>query len=116
MRIQVENLRLVWPTFRAAGTRCLIISATIEDRTQLEGVRAAVPDVDVTVFRVDAPPELVAERIRTREKGPLLEPFLERTDALARTIARARLEDHVVVNDGAIDDAADEVLRRMGWL
>jgi hypothetical protein len=117
MSLALENLRTTWPNFRRRGARYLIMGATIETRDQLEQFRRAVPDTDVTVCRVTASSATVAARIRRRELGSLLEPFLARTDDLAARIAAADLDDFTVDNDDRpIIDVANDVLARLGWL
>ena len=115
MRLAFHNLRLLLPTFISAGARHLIVSATIESRAQLDEARIALRPYDVTVALITAPPNVVAERIRRREHGALLDDFLARTDALATTIAGAGVADLEVHNDGSVTDAAEELLARLGW-
>ena len=115
MGLAFHNLRLIVPTFVSAGASRLLVSATIESRTQLDEARAALRPYDVTVALITASPAVVAERIRQREHGALLEDFLARTDALAITIAGADVADFEIKNDGEVTDAAEELLARLDW-
>jgi adenylylsulfate kinase-like enzyme len=53
-RVLAENLTLVVSTFRSAGVRHLVMARALLRRSQLDLVRRALPDADVTVFRITA--------------------------------------------------------------
>ncbi len=55
--VLVENLRLIWPTFREAGVRRLVLARYVEDRAQLDEFRAALPGVELFVVRLVASQE-----------------------------------------------------------
>lgn len=111
-----KNLVAVVPNFIDVGARYFIIGATLERREQLEELRALLPDLDMKVCLLTASPATVAERIRQRELGGLLEDFLRRTDDLAAQIAAEQMEDFVVENEGSIAQAAETLAQKLGWL
>lgn len=116
-RLSFRNLAAIWPNFVETGIRYAVLAATVLSRVELEGLRRALPGCELTVVRVAAPPEIVAERIRRREIGNLLEDFLSRTDSVAQTIEGAALEAFSVTNeDRRPSELASEILRRLGWL
>jgi dephospho-CoA kinase len=115
LNLAIMNLQAVWPNFVARGIRSAVLTATITSAEELEQVRRSIPDARITPVLVTASPGLVHARIRAREKGSLLEPFLERTDRLAIETARAVSGAREVANDGSPTDAASEVLELLRW-
>jgi adenylylsulfate kinase len=112
-----ENLRLIWLTFREAGVDRLVLARYVEDCTQLDAFRAALPGVELFVVRLVAPQELVERRLRARDSGAQLAGHLAETAAFAARGAEAALEDAVVENgERALPEVASEVLAAAGWL
>lgn len=117
MGLSLDNLATIWPNYVATGIRYAIVSATLESRDQLDGLMAAMPGSGCVVVLATARPDKVAERIRGREYGNLLEDFLSRTDALAATIEEARLHDFSIATDeGPPKEAATSLLNRLCWV
>lgn len=112
----IDNLRAVWPNFVARGVRCAVLTGTITNARELDQVRLALPDARIMPVLVTAEAELVHARLRAREKGSLLGPFLERTDRLAIETEAAVPDAPKVMNDGTPTDAASEVLALLGWI
>jgi hypothetical protein len=115
--LALRNLAAVWPNFRAAGARRLVLVDVVDSREQLAGYAGAVPGAGFLVVRLRARPETLAGRVRRRETGAGLDRHLRRAAELAAAMERAQVEDLVVETDrrppGAV---AAEVLRRSGWL
>jgi thymidylate kinase len=110
------NLQAIAPNFLAAGARYFVIAATLTSHEELDQLRRAVPEVDLTICRVDVPPQVAVQRIERRELGGLKEDFLARTDALAEQIKDAVTEDVVVVNDGRpITEVAADLFGQLRW-
>jgi adenylylsulfate kinase-like enzyme len=116
-RVLAENLALVVSTFRAAGVGHLVMARALL-HPQLDLVRQALPDVEVTVFRITASAAAVEERLRRRDGGATLRRHLAEALQFASTMDKAALEDERVANEGdrPIRDVATEVLDRLGWL
>lgn len=111
-----KNLRAIAPNFVSEGARYFIIALTLTSREELEELQSAIPEVSLTVCRVEVSPGTAAERIERRELGGLKEDFLTRTDALAQQIRDAGIEDVVVINDDVpITEIAKELVERLGW-
>ena len=112
----LRNLALIWPNFVEAGARKLILTATLESRDGLEGMRGALPGVDLKVVRLIAAPHVIEERLRARERGHLLDRFLERTALLEAQFARLGLEDLTVENGGRPAwEVAEEIVDLLRW-
>ena len=111
--VLVENLRLIWPTFREAGAERLVLARYVEDRAQLDELRAALPGVELVVVRLVATQAVIERRLRARDSGAQLAEHL--AHAAARSEANA-LEDAVVENgDRPLAEVAAEVLAVAGW-
>lgn len=72
-----RNLAAVWSDFAAAGADRLLLSALVEQRTDVEGVVDAVPGASVTIARLHAPLAVLEQRIRAREPGLAVEGELD---------------------------------------
>jgi hypothetical protein len=68
-RVKAQNLAAVWPTYRAAGARCLIAVGGVTSRETVGRYAAMVPDTDLTLCRLRATPERLTERVFRRGLG-----------------------------------------------
>ncbi|THV29103.1 adenylyl-sulfate kinase [Glycomyces paridis] len=124
-RLKARNLAALWRTHREAGSEHLVVSGAGGGAATTRHYLDALPDCEPAIFRLDARPETLAERIRMRGKGigvelpgddlrGLDEETLERRIAAAHDEA-ARLEndrigDHRIdTSDRNPDQLADDV-------
>ena len=111
-----RNLAAVWPNFVAAGATKAVVTATLESRAELDGLKGALGGVDLTVVRLTTSPEAIAERLRARERGRLLDDFLDRTLVLEANFQQIELEDFTVSNDGRPAwEVAEEIVELLRW-
>ena len=68
-RIKAANLAALWPTFRAAGARYLILTGRVPDRATVDRYAAGVPDAALTLCRLRVGPDGLTERILSRGRG-----------------------------------------------
>jgi len=114
--VLAENLRLIWPTFRAAGVARLVLARFLEDRAQLEEFRAALPGVPLAVVRLVAPAALIESRLRALDAGAQLAEHLAEFAGFAARGEASGLENAVVENgDRPLGDVAADVLAAVGW-
>lgn len=114
--LMLKNLAAVWPNFRALGIDYLVLARVIEDRDQLARYMEAVPEADIKIVRLTAPPQLVQERLKKREVGSFCDHLWQRSQELAPILDAAGVEDFVVVNDGRpVRDVAEETMSTLGW-
>ncbi len=114
--VLAENLRLIWPTFRAAGVERLVLARLLEDRAQLEELRAALAGVHLAVVRLVAPAALIERRLRARDAGAQLAEHLAEFAGFAARAETSALEDAVVENgERPLEEVAAEVLEAAGW-
>ncbi|HVM52183.1 MAG TPA: hypothetical protein VM262_03210 [Acidimicrobiales bacterium] len=116
--LMFENLALLWPSYRAHGATHLVLAHVLEDGTELDRYRDAVPGADITVVRLLAPEATRAARLRRRmPPGPSREWHLARTVELEAILDAAAHEDFVVDNgDRPPRAVALEILHRAGWI
>jgi adenylylsulfate kinase len=114
--VLAENLRLIWPTFREAGVERLVLARYVEDRAQLDELRAALPGVELAVVRLVASEAVIEGRLRARDTGAQLAEHLAETAEFAARAEANALEDAVVDNgERPLADVAADVLKAAGW-
>jgi hypothetical protein len=95
-RVKAQNLGVVWPTYRAAGARCLIAVGGVPSREIAMTYADKVPDTDLTLCRLRAKPEHLTERVFRRGLGwgPVVPgpPASTSKQLLAGTAAEANRE------------------------
>ena len=117
-RLMFANLAAVWSAYAAAGAERLLIARVVENRSELQRYRNAVPGAEPVVCRLTASLDTMQSRLRVREPGMFQAEAVARAAALDDVLGRARAEDFTVDNgDGrSITDVAREVLAGAGWL
>lgn len=115
--LMFECLTALWPIYAAHDSTHLVLARVLEDPTDLDRYRDAVPGADITVCRLVADERARIERLVGRmPPGPSRDWHLDRTVELHDILERAAFEDFVVVNDRPVRDVALEVLTRAGWI
>ncbi len=117
-RLMFANLAAVWPVYAAAGAERLVVARVVEDRSELQRYREAVPGAEPLVCRLEAPIETMQERLRGREPGMFQARGVARSAVLADILRCTGAEDFTVDNAAGrpITDVARDVLSRAGWL
>ena len=117
-RLMFANLAAVWSVYAAAGAERLVAARVVEDRSELQHYRDAVPGAQPVVCLLEASVETMRERLRVREPGMIQAQIVARAAPLADKLRLAPAEDFTVDNgEGrSITDVAREVLSRAGWL
>ena len=91
--MKAQNLGVVWPTYRAAGARCLVAVGGVPAREIVMAYADMVPDTDLTLCRLRARPECLTERVFRRGlgRGPVIPgpPASKSKRLLAATAAEA---------------------------
>lgn len=72
--VRAQNLGAVWPTYRAAGARCLVAAGRVETLDTVRRYAEMVPDTDLTLCRLRAGDDKLTERIFRRGlgRGPVI--------------------------------------------
>ena len=88
-----------------------MLARYVEDRAQLEDLRAALPGVELFVVRLVAPQEVIEQRLRARDRGAQLAEHLAETAVFAARGEANALEDAVVENgERPLAEVAADVL------
>jgi hypothetical protein len=68
-RLRAANLAAMWPAFRAAGARCLIVTGRVNDVAAIRVYAEAFPAARFTVCRLHAGRHTITDRILCRGRG-----------------------------------------------
>ena len=111
-RLKAANLAVVWSSYRAAGSRRLIIAGVVEtsgERRQQEEATGG----PVMICRLTAPDADLAERIRDRGRDADVEKLVARAAELSAQLVAQDVSDFSVGTAGRdVDEVADEVFGR----
>jgi predicted kinase len=112
-----RNLRSIYGNFVSAGVTRVLLAEAVENRTELDRIRRAMPGAEFVVCRLTAAVETMQRRVRAREPGMLQEQFAARARELEHMLESAGLEDFTIANDQrSVTDVARELLQRAGWI
>jgi hypothetical protein len=103
-RIKATNLAVMWPTFRAAGARYLIVTGAVRDRATVDRYTAAVPDAALTLCRLRVGRDGQTERILDRGRGG--GPPIPGDELVGRPVAELRRLAGRVADEAAELDRA----------
>jgi hypothetical protein len=129
--LKAANLAAMWPTFRAAGAQCLILSGGVSDAGVVRAYEEALPGSALTLCRLRAGREALTERIllRGRGEGPLgysntlkgqpaatLRAVADKAFREGEALDRAGFGDFCVDTDGVTPaEIAATVLAKARW-
>lgn len=109
-----KNLAAVWKNYKDVGVTFIVIPNVLEERSDEEKIKEAIPGAKVTVVRLRAPIETIHNRLKTREKSEKsLNWHLNRAAQLNDQLEQSKIEDFVVdIDDKAPSEIAKEILSR----
>ena len=104
---RLHHLRVISRLHREAGHRLLLVADTVETATDLAGLLDAVGAEQHLLVRLEAPPTLLAKRLREREPDGWsgLPGLIERAGELARTMPGLPGVDLVLDTEGERGEA-----------
>lgn len=110
-QLKHKNLATIWPNYKAAGVKMLIIPSVVENHKELERFHQDIPDAKILTVRLDASQSVLEERIQNRPMGGDEEWHLKRSAELTDVLEEAKIED-VLINTEAksISEVAQEVV------
>ena len=117
-RLMLQNLAAIWPIYAEGGAERLIVATVVGHRSDLEGLRSAIPGAVPKVCLLKSPRSTRLRRLRIREPGLFQREAMRKTTELDEVLGRAGVEDFSVDNDDgrSVTEVAREVLHRVGWL
>jgi predicted ABC-type ATPase len=124
-RLKAANLAAMWPAFREAGARYLIVSGRVNDAAALRNYTKAFPASNLIVCRLHASPGTFTERVLRRGQGggpaipgddlkfrtaAQLHPIAEQAARQAERLDLAQFGDWSVGTDGrTVQDIAQQI-------
>ncbi len=112
----LRNLAAVWPHFRDAGARRLVLADVVESEREIAGYHHAAPEAVLWITRLNASIPTLHARLEGRETGESLAWHQRRAVELSALMDRAALEDGLVETDGkTVEQVALEALEGAGW-
>ena len=112
-RVTLQVLGHAWSLVRSPR---VLLPKVVETRDWIDRYRAVIPDAAITIVRLTAPRDVVADRVREREIGAGLDWHLARAIELEEHWEANPVEDFTVENTGPVREVALEVLDRVRWL
>ncbi|GAA5190312.1 hypothetical protein GCM10023322_45150 [Rugosimonospora acidiphila] len=129
-RLKARNLGALWPMYRDAGARCLVVTGAVHRPETVRAYADAVPGTALTLCRLHAGPAELARRVLLRGAGggptipgkalkgwpeDALLRFAERAAREAAELERVGLGDLCVDTDGrTVEEVAGLVRARAG--
>lgn len=114
--LKCANLAAVWPNYRAAGARFVVVSAAIDSASLRDRYAGSLAGCAVQTVRLIAPTDTIRDRLHGRDNGPKLARHLTTLADQEARLSAIALEDFTVANDRPITVVAREVITRAGWL
>jgi ribose 1,5-bisphosphokinase PhnN len=115
--LHYQNLAAIYDNCRAAGIDRFLMAVAVESQQGLGELAASLKGATITICRLLASEETMADRLRTREVGIRQREFLERSAVLNAILDAASVEHFRIDNDGRdVTSVAEEMLVRAGWI
>jgi chloramphenicol 3-O-phosphotransferase len=112
-----DNVAAVWDSYHRAGATNLILAQVLCSRDDLDGFRRAVPESEMTVFRLRAELETLLARVAEREgSGPGQAVHRRQAEELFHLMEQASVEDYLIETDRRpAHEVAAEIFTPSGW-
>jgi len=112
-----DNLRAMWPNYAAISNLKVILPACIDSKRDLEALRHAAPCKEFTICELVADVLTLKDRVTKREPNDYWRNKLRNLidKHMSKNSADEFGDFRVRTDDKSIDDAAREILQRLGW-
>lgn len=112
-----KNLSQIAKNYRDANVTRLIIPNVVEEKTDIDKIRNAIPGADILVVRLRGKLDTIQERLKKREIGTSLRWHLHRAEELSEILEKTKTEDFIVdIDNKSINEIAQEVLSKSHYL
>ncbi len=116
-QLVLKALSFLWPMYKSAGARRLLLARVIETESDIAGIRSVLEMCSIRICHLAASEPTRIQRLQSREVGNALEWHITRTVELENILAQSGLEDFVVHNENYPPDiVARQLLIEAGWL
>jgi energy-coupling factor transporter ATP-binding protein EcfA2 len=112
-----KNLRALWPNYAAISNLKVILPVCIDSKKDLEALRNATPCKEITICELVASASTLKDRVTRREPNEYWQNKLRNlVDKHIGKDSAVKFGDfRVKTDDKSIEDAAQEILERLGW-
>ena len=112
-----NNLRAMWPNYAAISNLKVILPVCIDSKKDLEALRNAMPGKEITICELVANESTLKDRVTKREPNEYWQNKLR--NLVDKHISKDSADKfgnfRVNTDDKSIDEAAQEILERLGW-
>jgi gluconate kinase len=112
-RMMLRNLAPVVANYLEAGVRYLVLAGFVGDRSELDGLKGALP-MSLRVVRLTVDLEEIERRLRADVTRGRRDDLREAAAQLAASEG-VGLEDLAVANDGPVRPLAKHIVDWLGW-
>jgi predicted kinase len=110
-RIAMRNLEDLWRNHvEAGGGLCAVLARVVKSKNETEAFRGAIPGAQPFICQLEAPVEVLRERLRGRELGAGLDWHLNRADELAEILRGAPADRRLSTDGKSMAHAAAEII------
>jgi tRNA uridine 5-carbamoylmethylation protein Kti12 len=112
-----DNLRAIWPNYTAISNLKLILPVCIDSKEDLEALRNATSCKQITICELVANESTLKDRVTRREPNEYWQDKLRNLvdKHISKNFAYKFGDFRVRTDDKSVDDAAQEILERLGW-
>jgi hypothetical protein len=113
----LSNLAASWPNYRSLHLERLVLARILLSDDEVDAYRFAIPEMQLSVCRLEAPDEELRRRLRAREPGVSQEFLLRVAPRLAEELRNNAVENFVVDNGPgrSLTAVGRELLQRLTW-
>ena len=111
------NLGAMWPNYALISNLKVILPACIDSKKDVEALRNAAPCKEITICELVASDSTLKDRVTKREPNEYWQIKLRNlVDKYVSKDSADKFGDfRVRTDDRSVDDAAQEILERLGW-
>ena len=112
-----SNLGVMWPNYAAISKLKVILPVCIDSKKDLEALRNATPCKELTICELVANDSTLKDRVTRREPNEYWQNKLRNLvdKHISKDSADKFGDFRVRTDDKSIDEAAQEILERLGW-
>jgi energy-coupling factor transporter ATP-binding protein EcfA2 len=112
-----NNLRAMWPNYAAISNLKVILPVCIDSKEDLDALRNATPCKEITICELVANESTLKDRVTRREPNEYWQNKLRNLvdKHISKDSAEKFGDFRLKTDDKSIDDAAQEILERLGW-
>jgi ABC-type lipoprotein export system ATPase subunit len=113
----LDNLRSMWPNYAAIPNLKVTLPVCLDSKEDLEALQKAMPCKEITICELLANDSTLKDRVTRREPNEYWQSKLRNlVDEYINKDSSNKFGDfRVRTDDKSIDDAAQEILERLGW-